>query len=227
MDEPPQYPLEFPHTPQFTEATFLPSPAYGEALEFLADTGNWPRHRLALWGGRGVGKTHLLHIWARNHGAGILSATALDRPVWPEGPLAVDDLDRVASEPALLYLLNAASETGHPLLFTSRVAPARLRAGLPDLQSRLRSITSVEIGRLDDTFLATLLSRLISDRQLPVAVGLQSWLLARLPRTPGAIQDAVTRLDRAAFAAGSRVTRQLAAHALADVLDGESGHSVS
>lgn len=217
MDEPSQYPIEFPHQPVLTEATFLPSPAHQQALDFLADTAFWPQGRLALWGGPGSGKTHLLTIWARNNGAAIVAGPDLVHPLWPEGPVAVDDIDRVGSEPALLHLLNAAAEARHKLLLTSTAAPGRVRVGLPDLQSRLRSIAAVEIGRVGDAFLAALLERLLSERQLPVTPTFRAWLLTRLPRSPGAIQEAVARLDRVALAAGSGVSRALASQALADL----------
>jgi chromosomal replication initiation ATPase DnaA len=217
-----QLPLAFPHTPRLSEADFLRSPANAEALEFLGNTGAWPQRRLVLWGPEGVGKTHLLHIWARNHGAGIVAGPSLQQPFWPEGPAAVDDIDQAPSEPALLHLLNAAAEAGHALLLTARLPPGRIRAGLPDLASRLRAAAAVEIGPADDAFLAELLARLLAERQLPVTPPLQSWLLTRLPRTSGVIQEAVARLDRAALAAGSGVTRALAMGALADLFDGDS-----
>ena len=60
------------------------------------------------------------------------------------------------------------------------MAPGRLRAALPDLQSRLRASAAVEIGRPDEGFLAALLARLLANRQLPVTHGVQAWLLTRL-----------------------------------------------
>ncbi len=44
-----------------------------------------------------------------------------------------------------------------------------------------------------------------------LAENLQDWLLARLPRHPAALREAVARLDREAMAAGGRVTRGMAA----------------
>ena len=46
---------------------------------------------------------------------------------------------------------------------------------------------------------------------------LQDWLLARLPREAAAMAEAAARLDRAALAAGGRVTRALARAALAEL----------
>ncbi len=96
-----QLALAFPHTPHLTEAELLPREGARLALEYLGRTETWPQRRLALWGGPGAGKTHLLHVWAREHGAAIVRGEALSEPLWPEGAVAVDDADRVASEPAL------------------------------------------------------------------------------------------------------------------------------
>ncbi len=209
-----QLPLAFPHRPQFIEADFLPSEANRLALQFLVEPADWPHGRLVLWGACGAGKTHLLHIWARAQGATILHAAELAEPYWPGGPLALDDIDQAPSEPILLHVLNAAAESGQKLLLTATRPPCHLPFALPDLASRLRATNSVEIGVADEEFLAGLLARLLAGRQLPVAPALQSWLLRRLPRTPGAVQDAVARLDRAALAAGTGVGRALAARVL-------------
>ncbi len=217
-DRPRQLPFLFPHTPHFTAAEFLPTAANQLALGFLANTTEWPQGRLALWGGPGTGKTHLLHVWAAEHGAALLKAASLNGAAWPGGACAIDDLDHIPDEPALLHVLNAAAEAGRPVLLAASRAPARLPIRLPDLASRLRATSAAEIGPADDPFLAALLARLVARRQMVLGPAVQAWLLARLPRTPGAIRDAVARLDRAALAAGSAVTRNLAAHALADLL---------
>ena len=184
---------------------------------WLARPGTWPNGRLALWGEEGVGKTHLLHGWAARTGARVLDGSGLVG-AWPAGALAVDDAD-LAGDAALLHLLNAAAEARQPVLLAARTPPGRWRTVLPDLRSRLRAIVAVELPPGDDEFLRTLLVRLLSDRQLAVADSVQDWLLARLPRTPGAVREAAARLDHAALAAGRAVTRPLAAQAMAELLD--------
>ena len=113
-------------------------------------------------------------------------------------------------ERPLLHLLNAAGEAGLPVLLAGRAAPARWRAALPDLASRLRATTAVRIGPAEDELLRRLLMRLLAERQLAVAEPLQDWLRLRLPRSQGAIREAVARLDRAALAGGGPVTRAIA-----------------
>jgi chromosomal replication initiation ATPase DnaA len=210
-----QLALPFVHAPVFTAADFLPAPGAGAALAWLARPAGWPAGRLVLWGEAGAGKTHLLHVWAGQHRATLLPAVTTH---WPRGPVAVDDADLATDEHALLHLLNAAAEGRHPVLLAAQAPPARWPTRLPDLASRLRATATVELRRSDDTFLRTLLARLLSDRQLVVPDAMQDWLLARLPRTPAAMREAAARLDRAALAAGAPVTRGLAAGALVDLI---------
>ena len=133
----------------------------------------------------------------------------------PAGGVALDDADAMAEEPALLHLLNAAREAGLPVLLAARTPPARWPVRLPDLASRLRAVTAVEILPPEESLLRALLLRLLADRQLAVRPDLQDWLLLRLPRSPAALREAVARLDRAALAAGGAVTRPIAAGVVA------------
>ncbi len=205
---PRQLALPFPHAPHYRAYEFLAAASNAEALEWLHNTATWPSGRLALWGPEGCGKTHLLHLWAEQQRAELLAGPLLAmRP--PAGPVAVDDADAAPERP-LLHLLNAAGEAGLPVLLAGRAAPARWRAELPDLASRLRATTAVRIGPAEDELLRRLLMRLLAERQLAVAEPLQDWLRLRLPRSQGAIREAVARLDRAALAGGGPVTRAIA-----------------
>lgn len=214
-----QLPLPFPHEPTFAQADFLEAPSNEAALTWLGQTADWPDQRLALWGEPGVGKTHLLRLWAERSGASLLTgATLRDLPLPSHsGGIAIDDADTIPDEIALLHLLNLTREAGLPTLLAGRSPPARWPVRLPDLASRLRSITAVEIGRLEDQFLRELLSRLLADRQLGAAQSLQDWLLRRLGRSPAALREAVARLDRAGLAAGRPITRPLAAAVLSEM----------
>lgn len=217
-----QLPLPFAHRERYRPDHFSAAPANEEALAWLDRTGEWPNGRLALWGEAGSGKTHLLHIWAGRVGATLLDGRALrGLPVLPAaGGIAVDHAD-AADQASLFHLLNAAAEAALPVLLAARSVPSRWPTGLPDLATRLRAIVAVGIGRPDDTQLRLLLARLFADRGIEVTEAMQSWLLLRLPRSPGALREAVARLDAAALARGSAVTRALALEAIADLLGAE------
>jgi chromosomal replication initiation ATPase DnaA len=212
-----QLPLPFIHQESYDPADFLADPSNADALAWLGAP--WPGGRLAVWGVPGCGKTHLLHVWARRSGAAWLSGRLLrglvDLPA--SGGVAVDDADRAEEEP-LLHLLNAAAEAGLPVLLAAPLAPARWATRLPDLASRLRAVTAVELGAPGEDLLRTLFASLLTARQLAVPEPLQDWLLLRLPRDPAALRAAAERLDHAALAAGRGVTQAIAAQVLAEAV---------
>ena len=167
-------------------------------------------------GRAGRGKTHLLHVWASEHGASIIAGPALQEPFWPEGPVAIDDADQVPSEEALLHVVNAAAETRFRVLLTVTRPPARSRIRLADLASRLRATMAIEIGPQDD--LCGRAARQAAGRNGNSRCRRPSkYILTRLPRTAASVRDAVGRLDDAALAAQSAISRTLAADCLADL----------
>ncbi len=215
-----QPPLPFHSPPRFAAADFREAASNTAALAWIGRTANWPSHRLLLWGEAGCGKTHLLHIWATRIGAALLSAPSLrGLPEIPTAPaIAIDDADAAEDDTALFHLLNAAGEAGLPVLLAARVPPARWPIRLPDLASRLRAITAVEIEPPEDTLLRALLARLLADRQLRPPEAVQDWLLSRLPRSAAALRDAVARLDDAAMDQHRAITVPFARAVLADLL---------
>jgi chromosomal replication initiation ATPase DnaA len=205
--------------PRFATADFRPAPSNADACTWLRRTAEWPNHRLALWGEAGRGKTHLLHIWAERTGAELRTGAILaGLPDIPRIGIAIDNADGIADEHALLHLLNAAGEAGLPVLLAARLPPARWAAHLPDLASRLRAMTAVEIGPPEDSLLRALLARLLADRQLRLPEQVQEWLVRRLPRSAAALHDAVARLDAVALDQHRNITVPFAARVLADVL---------
>ena len=207
-----QLALPFAYVPRFRVEDFISAPSNEEAQAWLGRTGDWPGRRLALYGEAGCGKTHLLQLWAERHGALLLDGPTLRRlPELGGSPsIAIDDADAAPEEMVVLHLINLAGEMRRPLLLAARTAPARWPSPLPDLASRLRATTAVALRPAEDPLLRALLARLLSERQLILSESLQDWLLARLPRHAGALREAVARLDRAALAAGGRVTRPMA-----------------
>ena len=214
-----QFALPFPQHHHYAPQDFLPGACNEAARAWLADPAAWPSQRLLVHGPDGAGKTHLLHVFAARHHAALLPAQAVRRlePPPDAAALAIDDADSVADPRSLLHIMNAAAERGMPLLLSARMAPAHWPPSLPDLASRLRATTSVALSLPDDDLLRSLLARLLADRQLPVPEKLQDFLLARLPRTGGALREAVARLDRLQLAEGRHVSRAMAAQVTAEL----------
>ncbi|MDR3683530.1 MAG: hypothetical protein P4L11_07365 [Geothrix sp.] len=214
-----QLALPFADETYYAAEDFCAAPSNALARDWLARPDSWSNGRLVLWGEPGCGKTHLLHIWAKAHNATLLGGPELRGLIRPRGPVAVDDADILPEPTALLHLLNAAAESGYPVLMASRLPPARQSIKLADLASRLRASESAEIRAPEDELLAQLLARLAAERQLMLGLPVRNFLLTYLPRTAAALREAVARLDRITLDRGTRITRQLAAEIMQDMLD--------
>ncbi len=214
-----QLPLPFISHQSYALADLVPDASNAAALAWLAEPARWPLGRLVLFGPEGVGKTHMLHATAALHGWPVLAGHRLrGLPPPPTSGLAVDDADQVADEVALFHLINLCAEARQPLLLAARRPPSRWPTALADLASRLRATTAAEVAPPSEALLAQLLEKHFADRQLRTDPGFRAWLLPRLPREAAAVAEAAARLDRAALAAGGRITRALARHCLAPLL---------
>jgi DnaA regulatory inactivator Hda len=220
--DPEQLPLPFAVTQAYVMADFIGSPSNAAAQAWLARA-EWPDQRLALWGPDGCGKTHLLHIWTEQFSGTLLCGSVLhDLAALPQaGCVAIDDADRIRGEELLLHLLNMARDRGLRVLLAARSAPARWPVSLPDLSSRLRAISAVEIAVADDHLLDLLMVRALSQRQLDVPVSVRTWLLHHLPRTASGMLEAVRRLDAQSLLQRKPITRAFAARVLGPETLGE------
>lgn len=224
----------FAHAPSLAAADFCLGAANAAAFAMVERWPDWPARRLALWGPEGSGKSHLVAIWCARSGARLLCPADLARAEVPAlipacGHVALDDADCVLDEPALLHLLNLVAERGGSLLLAAREAPARWGTRLPDLRSRLRSITAVALGPPDEALLRAVLTKLFADRQLAVAPATIDYILRRIDRSLAAARALVARLDRIALARGVPIGAALVREALAreGSDDGENSVTVS
>jgi chromosomal replication initiation ATPase DnaA len=222
MKQPKQLTLELPERAALGREDFLVTDANALALQAVERWPDWPGNRLALVGETGAGKSHLVHVWANLSGGTVTDAACLDPGNLPTN-VAVEDVDRLAdlppearakAEEALFHLYNAVLASNGTLLVTGRQAPARWSIDLPDLASRLQSISVVQIDPPDDALLAALLVKLFADRQLKVKPKLIAYLVPRIERTFAAAKEMVERLDREALAQGRKVNVALASDVL-------------
>lgn len=234
MNKPPatrQLPLEFDHDPASGRDDLIVSDRLNAAVAIVDRWPDWPSPVVVLAGPTGSGKSHLASIWAERVGATRVSIDKPDPMVLEhaaQGPVLIEDIDHTGfDETALFHLINAVREHGSAVLITSRLWPAGWHVGLPDLASRLKAATVVEIAEPDEELLAKVMVKLFSDRQLVVDDKIIVWLVARMERSLAAARIVVTRLDQLALARGTKITRALASEVLAEMDAGVSDIEVS
>lgn len=217
-----QLAFDLPAQEKLGRADFFASPANAQGLAMIDLWRLWPGGMLLLVGPRGAGKTHLTEIWAQDAAAKVLPSAelaAVDPGHLASGPLAVEDVDRIASTPsaevALFHLFNLMRERKHPLLLSARTPPRDWRLVLPDLESRMKAMTLVRIEPPDDALLSAVLAKLFADRQLSPPPSLIAYMVARMERSVEAARHLVAELDRRALARGGPISRSDAATVLA------------
>jgi chromosomal replication initiation ATPase DnaA len=219
---PRQLVLDLAHRQALGAEDFLVSHSNEAAVEMIDRWPRWPHPASIVAGPQGSGKSHLANVWRLRSGAGLVSAAALHDSMvatLADGSgLVVEDIDRgIADEQALFHLLNRARESKLAVLLTSRSAPGEQEFRIPDLRSRLRALPLVEVAPPDEVLLKAVLVKLFADRQLNVEPPVIDYLCLRMERSMAAASRIVAAVDRQSLATQRRVTRPLAAEALASL----------
>lgn len=226
-----QLPLEFDHESASGRDDLIVSDRLSAAVAIVDRWPDWPSPVVILAGPTGSGKSHLAAIWARHVGAQRVSIEIPDRMIVEmaaRSPVLIEDIDRTAfDQTALFHLINAVREHGGGLLITTRLWPSAWSVTLPDLASRLKAATVVEIAEPDEELLAQVLVKLFADRQVAVDDRIITYLVARMERSLAAARSIVTRIDQLALSRGSRITRALAAEVMAEMETGKADIELS
>lgn len=214
--QPRQLPLDLHHIEQLSRDDLVVTPANAAAAALIDCWPDWPSNVVILAGPPGCGKSHLAAVWRDEAGAQLVDPRRLggEMPI-PEHPILIDGIGATPfDQNGLFHLINAVRARGDHLLLTSRLFPGAWGVTLPDLASRLKAATTVEIHEPDDALLAAVIAKLFADRQVEVDFAVVQYLVRRMERSLSTAIALVHRLDRAALEGKTRISRALAAQVL-------------
>lgn len=216
-----QLTFDLPVRPAQGRGDFFVTHSNAAAMATVEGWQGWPNRKLVLAGPEGSGKTHLALVWAEMTAARLVAAQDLpdtDIAALAGQSIVVEDADRIAgnrrAEEALFHLHNLILAEGGHLLVTARDAPSRWGLDLPDLRSRMEGTTLTRLDAPDDMLLSAVLVKFFDDRQIIVTHPLITYLVRRMDRSLAQAALLVDRLDRAALAEHSPITRTFAARIL-------------
>ena len=214
-----QLALDFPCETAFGEDDYFISEANRFAAEQVGVWENWPHNRLLILGPTGAGKTHLAQIWCKWVDAVSIDLQNCDpsSETITQKPALIENIEVLdpETEQTLFHLLNLFGNAGQSMLLTARGTVTGLGLSLPDLESRLRQITQVEIKAPDDDLLLAVLMKQFQDRQLAPSPRVIGFLAKRMGRSFEAITGLVADIDRISLQSGGKVTMESAKKALA------------
>jgi chromosomal replication initiation ATPase DnaA len=219
-DVPRQLPLDLGHAPGLSRDDLVVSAANRDAVALVERWPDWPSPVVILAGPPGSGKSHLASIWRERAHAPVLMASDIATATsgLSGGEILVEDADSPQlDQTGLFHLINTVRAGGGHALLTARRFPSAWGVTLPDLASRLKAATTVEIHEPDDLLLAGVITKLFADRQVEVEANVIQFLVRRIERSLSAAIDVVGRLDRTALERKSRITRAMAAELTAEI----------
>lgn len=212
---PAQLPLDLAHGPGLSRDELVVTSANAAAAALVDRWPDWPTRVVVLAGPAGAGKSHLAAIWSETSHARAAEPGRISPDIVSfaasGGAVLIDGVEAAVDETGLFHLINAAREGGGYVLLTSRRFPAAWGVRLPDLASRLKAATIVEIEEPDDLLLSAVVTKLFADRQVQVEPHVVTYIVNRIERSLSTAMDVVERLDQAALSRKTRITRALAA----------------
>lgn len=196
----------------YTFETYMPGTNTG-VVESLLDiaTGRSPGN-IYIWGGAGVGKSHLLQAVCNSaslseRSCAYIPMTQLDE-LAPEmfssleelDLVCLDDIEEAAGndswETVLFDLFNRLKDADIPLVMSSDRSPKGSRVRLPDLKSRLSWGLGFHIRPLDDRMKITALKLRARERGFELTDQVVEFLVNRVNRDTHNLFRWLDRLDR-------------------------------
>ena len=196
-----QLSLDLPYRVAYGREAFWVAPCNAQAVAWIDKYPDWPVPAVFICGPSGSGKTHLVHLFTENVIDGRL-LTSDYRPPFQK-KIAIENVDKLASEEALLHLFNFIKELGGNLLLTARSVP---RFSLPDLQSRMALVPKIEIEMPDEQVIQMVAKKAFEDRHILVEESVLNYLATHLTRSFPLVQQVVELADKKSLSEGRKIT---------------------
>ena len=203
-------------------ATNEPAIHFLQQINFSEVDSGVAEHFAYLWGGNGVGKSHLLQaicqqVSSAGHSVAYLPLgdfEELDREMFGGLELmslvCIDDVQVVAGndswEEALFHLYNRVHEAKKTLLVAGNVAPTALPIKLPDLLARRTWGPVFHLQELNDENKVEALQLRAKARGFELTEEVGQFLIRRSPRDMTSLFSLLDRLDDASLSQHRKLT---------------------
>lgn len=231
--------LDYQFKPEYSFSNFVRTPstevAYLAALSAVRKQGQ-KYNPLWLYGGKGVGKTHLLsaignEVRSSTDDTVIIYVNSKNILVEQEKAknefdvvrlvkeyndvdfLIIDDIDAILKKPSIdeniFHLYNHLTQKGKQLIFSSSIPPNQLKFTDQNLKSRLESSLTVKIEKMTDEDKRKVIKKLAKDFDLFIPNNVVDYILNSAPRDFISLHDIVSRINRLSLETKKKITLPL------------------
>ena len=163
-----------------------------------------------IYGPSGCGKTHLSHIYQQSNHSLFLSSIVSQniRLAEKNKSFILDDFIPGNNYPSetVMHFLNEVKYNSGSVLILSKKSAHEMDWGLPDLNSRLRSLVTCKIELPDDILLYTLLIKYADEKKIILNDKQCIYILDRVERNFETIIKVIDHLDRFSLETKKKIT---------------------
>lgn len=196
--------FDFHKTESLNWNDFIESEENRDALSALIQWQNWSNNGMVITGSSGVGKSHLAALWAQSANAVYVLKDSVNydpRDLFENNcNFVLDEISQFLSyQDWLFHFYNIAREKKRFFLITDRLPRYLWNISLKDLQSRLMSLSAVEIKNPGDELLFKVCKKLARDFDIEVPDDVISYILQTTERNVSVISQILRTLDKLAL----------------------------
>lgn len=205
-----QYTLPIVHRPDFTQYSYVVGGANKAVYSLIETWPNWSFKQCIVYGPKGYGKSHFGRILADYQSAKFLLASNISDKILSDmmvgGAYVIDEVESCVEPSMLFHFYNLAQERGCFVVYLMEDGPGKQNFRLPDLNSRFRSLNTIEIQQPDDALCKAIIRKIFIDYSLMVSEGVINYLFVHTSRSLDDIQDNIALLNQKALEGKRNIT---------------------
>lgn len=194
---------------------FIESAENHSAIEYLVKWPAWLDNGLIIYGNSGVGKTHLVTLWAQTANAHFIIEKDMSvdprNMFFDHSNFVVDNFDEFLQPEHfdwLFHFINIAREKQKFFVLVSQHQPSLWKIDLDDLRSRILALPSVPIQNPEDKLLFKIAQKLCKDLGISIHAKTLNYILNRIDRRVNSVANLLKILNKLSLQDQKKITIQ-------------------
>jgi len=191
--------FNFNHSQNFNYNDFFVSKSNYFAFQLIEKWPKWEKNILNIYGEKFSGKSHLANIFCNKNKCIKITEEQINDEILKKLKLheniVLDGFDNLTDERLIYSLFNLVDNDNKYLLINSVKPINEMIFNLNDLKSRSKNCLFAKIDKPDDELMFGLILKKFSDRQIEVDKKFIDFIIKRIDRSYGKINDFIYKVD--------------------------------